>query len=306
MRVQVCAVRSPSRFARAAPLAVLMALLAGGCSGSGPMPTPTAAHRRPSKPSAPAEPDTGYPDSMAAIGHSGITGDSSREQRFEGNVEDSWATGTNPEVDSVYARLLAENPGDRGQRHQPRDSAAPPSPTYTARSTNSSTSTQHPNWCWCWSSTTTWSAQQPRADYRRFETDLTALLQRIADGLPEARVFMTSYYADPASYVEALGRSERRQVGGTGPCAIIDPTRPRGRRRAGQTQAHHRRIQRRHRVRLCERRSLHLRRRCVHSRSSPARGHRRRPRAHLHGQAMPKQQQLPGEALRSAGLIPAD
>ena len=60
-------------------------------------------------------------------------------------------------------------------------------------------------------------------DFRRFETDLTTLLQRVADGLPEAQVFIPSYYADPATYVEALTRSERRQVGGTGPCAIIDP-----------------------------------------------------------------------------------
>jgi deoxycytidylate deaminase len=39
-----------------------------------------------------------------------------------------------------------------------------------------------------------------------------------------AQVFMTSYYADSASYVQALNHSERQQVGGTGPCAIIDPT----------------------------------------------------------------------------------
>jgi hypothetical protein len=60
------------------------------------------------------------------------------------------------------------------------------------------------------------------ADFRRFEGDLTELLQRVADELPAARVFMTSYYADTATYVEALSPSERRQVGGTGPCAIID------------------------------------------------------------------------------------
>ena len=95
-----------------------MALLAGGCSGSGTDPEADAnadsGTASSLKPSAPAQPDTGYPDSMAALGHSGITGDSSRERRYEVNVEDSWATGSNSEVDSVYARLLAENPGIKG------------------------------------------------------------------------------------------------------------------------------------------------------------------------------------------------
>jgi hypothetical protein len=213
-------VRSPTRFARTAPLAALLALLAGGCSDSGTdadadSGTPS------SKPS--AQPDNGYPDSMAAIGHSGITGDSSREPGQGGSIEDSWATGANPEVDSVYARLLAENPeiegnvtnlGEGGSSIRDVDRQVDqlldvdPAPELVLVQVVD-------NDMLC---------PATEADYQRFESGLTALLQKIADGLPEARVFMTSFYADPASYVEALSPSERPEVGGTGPCAIIDPT----------------------------------------------------------------------------------
>jgi hypothetical protein len=198
-----------------------MALLGGGCSGSGA----DADSGAPSslKPGAPAQPDTGYPDSVAAIGHSGITGDSSREQGLGGSIDDSWATGTNPEVDSVYARLLGENPGIQGnvtnlgmggatiaEVHSQVDQLLEVEPA--------------PELVLVLVVDNDMVCPATDADYRLFETDLTALLQRIADGLPAARVFMVSFYGDPASYVEALGRSERRQVGDTGPCAIIDPS----------------------------------------------------------------------------------
>ncbi len=215
--------RVPSRFTRAAPLAVLMALLAGGCSGSGTDADADSGTPSSLKPSAPAQADSGYPDSIAAIGHSGITGDSSHEQGHGGSVEDSWATGANPEVDSVYARVLAENPEIEGNVtnlgmggatiadvHKQVDELLEVDPA--------------PELVLVLVVDNDMVCPATEVDYRGFESDLTALLQRIADGLPVARMFMTSFYADPASYVEALGRSERRQVGGTGPCAIIDPT----------------------------------------------------------------------------------
>ena len=197
-----------------------MALLAGGCSGSrtdADSGTPSSL-----KPSAAAQPDTGYPDSMAAIGHSGITGDSSRERPYEVNVEDSWATGTNPKVDSVYARILAENPGIEGNVTNLGKPGAT-IPDVDSQVDQLLDIDPAPELVLVLVVDNDMVCPATEADYRWFETQLTALLQRIADGLPQARVFMTSYYSDPATYVEALGSSERRQVGGTGPCEIIDP-----------------------------------------------------------------------------------
>jgi hypothetical protein len=49
--------------------------------------------------------------SVVVLGHSGATGyDSDPARRREDVPENSWATGTNPAVDSVCMRLLAANP----------------------------------------------------------------------------------------------------------------------------------------------------------------------------------------------------
>ena len=58
----------------------------------------------------------GYPSSIAVLGHSGATGESSDPKKplhYEAR-ENSWATGTNPAVKSLYLRLLAVNPTIEG------------------------------------------------------------------------------------------------------------------------------------------------------------------------------------------------
>jgi len=50
----------------------------------------------------------GYPNAIAVLGHSGATGESSDPNKplhYEAR-ENSWATGTNPAVKSLYRRLL--------------------------------------------------------------------------------------------------------------------------------------------------------------------------------------------------------
>jgi glycerophosphoryl diester phosphodiesterase len=49
------------------------------------------------------------------MGHSGLTGyDSDQDAPGTDVLANSWATGTNPDVDSVYQRVLAENPAVQG------------------------------------------------------------------------------------------------------------------------------------------------------------------------------------------------
>jgi hypothetical protein len=57
----------------------------------------------------------GYPSSIAVLAHSGATGENSDPARPGQEVRaNSWATGTNPAVNSVYLRILAENPKIKG------------------------------------------------------------------------------------------------------------------------------------------------------------------------------------------------
>ena len=54
-----------------------------------------------------------WPGAMVALGHSGLTGYQSDGGLFDVPAN-SWATGTNPAVDSVYLRILAANPAIDG------------------------------------------------------------------------------------------------------------------------------------------------------------------------------------------------
>ena len=72
-----------------------------------------AAVTRPSA-SAPL-PSTTYPNALVVLGHSGTTGaNSDPDHQGDDERQNSWATGDNPEVNSIYSRLLAVNPAVRG------------------------------------------------------------------------------------------------------------------------------------------------------------------------------------------------
>ncbi len=56
-----------------------------------------------------------YPNSLVVLGHSGTTGYNSDPTKPDTDATaNSWATGDNPAVNSVYLRLLALNPAVRG------------------------------------------------------------------------------------------------------------------------------------------------------------------------------------------------
>ena len=65
------------------------------------------------------------PVGVIAIGHSGLTGENSDPSRpFEPALENSWATGTNPEVNSVYLRLVEVHPETEGHVANTADGGA--------------------------------------------------------------------------------------------------------------------------------------------------------------------------------------
>src|SRR6185312_4042718 len=59
-----------------------------------------------------------YPSSIAVLGHSGATGYNS-DPRHPGQdaPQNSWATGTNPAVNSIYRRILGRNPAVNGHSY---------------------------------------------------------------------------------------------------------------------------------------------------------------------------------------------
>jgi hypothetical protein len=93
-------------------VAVVWVLLAS-CSSSGDAGGGTAATTSPASQATQAAGQ--YPNAIAVVGHSGATGyDSDLKRPGVDARGNSWATGDNPAVDSIYLRLLALNPAVRG------------------------------------------------------------------------------------------------------------------------------------------------------------------------------------------------
>jgi hypothetical protein len=82
----------------------------GACSASGDA-RPSAATTSPATITASIR----YPNAIVVMGHSGTTGYNSDPSSPDTDAkQNSWATGDNPTVNSIYTRLLALNPAVRG------------------------------------------------------------------------------------------------------------------------------------------------------------------------------------------------
>lgn len=102
------------RQARVPVFAILVALLAG-CGPGAVNPSPTPIVATPTVQAAPTvapTPDLANPVGIVAVGHSGLTGEGTAGPLVE-NKRASWATGSLPEVNSIYLRLVAVVPGTK-------------------------------------------------------------------------------------------------------------------------------------------------------------------------------------------------
>ena len=140
----------------------------------------------------------GYPSAIVVLGHSGATGESSDPSRpaYEAR-ENSWATGTNPAVNSVYLRILAKNPGIKGhnvnlaqRRRGRRRSRAPgsagrrklsPRPTYS----DPDHGRRHR------------LHGKGDATTPRFRSTFITALQLLAQGAPKSSIFVVSQFGSP-------------------------------------------------------------------------------------------------------------
>ena len=90
-------------------IAVVVALAASGCSQPAGSRPPSAV------PTPPTTLGRSHPVGIVAIGHSGLTGENS-DPNLPGQpaLANSWATGSSPQVDSVYLRLVAARRETKG------------------------------------------------------------------------------------------------------------------------------------------------------------------------------------------------
>ena len=167
-------------------------------------------------------PYRGYPDTVAVLGGADAAARGSDPARPGVDArENSWATGSNPQVASVYLRLVARHPdadghaidlaGDRATVHdlhsQARSLVAlePPAPLVVVQPIADGL-----------------ACPPSRADLDRFEKELRATLHEIDEGLPTSRIFVVTRFGGSHPYVGSTLPVRRATVPGTGRCVTAD------------------------------------------------------------------------------------
>jgi hypothetical protein len=187
--------------------------------GSGGTETASSGETAASSSGAPAGGDL---DSMVVLGHSGATGYDS-----PGGAANSWATGTNPEVDSIYLRLLATHPALEGHNYNVAVNGSevddlvrqaqvavekdPVPDLFLIQTVDNDIRCDGSD----------------EANYEPFGSTLGEALDIIADGAPDADVvIVSSPWGTVQNYTEVLAATPDgiAHVAGDGPCDTLDAT----------------------------------------------------------------------------------
>jgi len=164
-----------------------------------------------------------YPNSIAVIGHSFATGEGVSGRRADWAYH-SWVTGDSPAVQSIYSRILARNPAVRGSKfnfaHGGADVKAmlmQARKAFTSEPTPELVVVQgldHDITC-------------NETGHRPFQVAFARVLDVLAIGLPDARIFVVSQFGSVPTYIKALTLKQRinqrhRISPASGPCAFLD------------------------------------------------------------------------------------
>jgi hypothetical protein len=165
----------------------------------------------------------GYPSSIAVLGHSGATGENSDPRRPGVEVRaNSWATGTNPAIDSLYRRILARNPRIKGHNVNLAQAGATVQ-QLVIQARELVASRTKPDLIVIQIMDNDLVCPAAPSDLAAFRSTFASALRTLASGTPGSRLFVVSQFGSPGTYARSLTRSERRTFGGTGPCDFVDP-----------------------------------------------------------------------------------
>jgi lysophospholipase L1-like esterase len=170
---------------------------------------------------------TAYPNAVAVIGDADATGYASDTKHpFQEDRANSWATGTNPSVRSIYSRLLAVNPSITGHAFNFASHGATlkdlPS---QVRKAVARTIKPELVLVQIMENDITCDGKDDTR-YTDYQARTTAALQTLAKGLPKARILAVSKWGTLDSYINAVqsyGMAARLTHAGKGPCSIFAP-----------------------------------------------------------------------------------
>lgn len=166
----------------------------------------------------------GYPNSIAVLGHSGSTGEGSDPNQPGVEIrENSWATGGNPNVNSVYLRILAHNPAIKGHRDNYARGGADVR-ALAEEATLLLHNDPKPALILIQIMDNDITCPVEPASLGDFRARLTATVKKLAQQAPHSRQFVISQFGSVQTYAESLTRAERASQGGAGPCDFMTPT----------------------------------------------------------------------------------
>lgn len=201
---------------RRGSLLVAAGILLVACGGGETRPASS------STPAASQSPYTGYPNSIVAIGHSLVTGYNSDPLRPTETIRsNSWATGTNPAVDSLYLKILAKNPAIKDRAVNLAKNGALVS-EIQRQAVSAAGLDPKPDLAVIMIGNLDLVCPETTESKDAFLTSFVAALDTLAKGATATRIFVVSFWGSADHYADALTREERASIGGTGPCKYLD------------------------------------------------------------------------------------
>jgi len=232
---------SQRRRASRRPLLLLVVIGVAGsmtaCSSSSGSGASTSPSTSPSGSSSVASPSVSatplsdkYPNSLVVLGHSGTTGYNSDPDAPGSDAnKNSWATGDNPAVQSIYLRLLALNPAVAG--HSTNLGVDGSDMEALATQVDQALALKPvPDLFMIQEVDVDFTRQCDSPDkgsYDRFAQTLATQLTRIEAASPRATILLVS---SPPGTTENYGKvvatlpAAKEKNTGTGPCDLFDPT----------------------------------------------------------------------------------
>jgi hypothetical protein len=214
------------RLVAGAAATLLTAGLMAGCAGDTTRdPSDEAAAPTSPSPSTPAPAPTPELDSIAVIGHSGATGANSDPGKPNTDArENSWATGDNPTVRSLYLRLLATHHALAGNAFN----EALDGSDVSSLPDQAALAMQHdpvPDVVLIQSIDNDERCDgTDRQNQAPYAASLGEVIRSIVDTSERTQVYLVSQWATAASYAAAVQDNPEAttQLAGSGPCDLFD------------------------------------------------------------------------------------
>jgi hypothetical protein len=162
---------------------------------------------------------------IIVLGHSGLTGENSDPQNLGVPApQNSWATGTNPAVDSIYQRLAAVDPAFRGQAVNAAAGGAPAS-ALVVQATKALRVVPDPRLVIIEIIGTDIRCDgSDSSHYPVFGRQVKAALDLIARRAPHATIVLVSWPGRPLQASKAIiGTAAVPAQSGSGMCSPFDP-----------------------------------------------------------------------------------